>query len=317
MPYDPGPFPEFSWSQTRRSTFRECPRMYYYQYYASHRGWEKDAPEEAKVAYRLKQITNLHLLVGNVIHELASAAIMRARGGVDPPALDELVESGRRRLNQAWAQSQRRAEWELRPRALPMLHEFYYGSGPSGSLIAKIRDKLSTCLRGLLESRSYREAIEAPYVEVKETDRPDTFVLHGHKIYAQPDLLYRVGGGEYRLVDWKTGEEREGDVRQLRAYAVYFRHRADLESGPIIGCLEYLYTGGRQTAPITEEGIDAEERAILDSMERMQAYLVDADKNEPLPKSEFPIRTDTTACGSCKFYELDAEEIAAAPAGPF
>ena len=50
MPAEFGPLPEFSWSQTRRSTFRDCPRMYYWQYYGSWKGWEDDAPEEARIA---------------------------------------------------------------------------------------------------------------------------------------------------------------------------------------------------------------------------------------------------------------------------
>jgi len=315
---DIGSHPKFSWSQSRRSTFRECLRRYFYRYYASHRGWENDANPHTALTYRLKQITNLHLLVGSIVHELASEAILRARGGQEPIELDALISAGRGRLNRAWAESQDRASWERFPKRRIMLHEVYYGSGPSGPLIETIREKLTSSLEGLLRSVSYREAAEAPYIEVKEADRLDSFVLDGVTIYAQPDLLYRRGSGEVRIVDWKTGGERDGDVRQLRAYALYVRSRVDLESDSITGVLEYLGEGTRSEAPIPQSLSDEEANSIRDSISMMREYLFDPNLNVALPKDHFPLRTDLDACRFCEFYELDREEIEQRiPSGPF
>lgn len=313
-----GPFPAFSWSQTRRNMFQECPRKYGYHYYLSHLGWEADADPRSRAAFRLKQLTNLHLLLGNVVHDLAAEAIRRATGGGERPTVQGLLRAARDRLNRAWVDSKRRADWERRPKSRIMLHEFYYGPGPSGQLIAAIREKLETCVAGLLESTSYREALEAPFVEVKEVDRPDFFVRDGVTVYARPDLLYRRGGGEYRLVDWKTGEEREGDARQLRIYALYLRSRSDLESGRVVGCLEYLRSGGRLELELGEDACAEAEREIRDSISAMRSYLADPETNEPLPLERFPLRPDTSRCRFCNFYELDRAEIEGKPPpGPF
>lgn len=313
-----GPHPEFSWSQSRRGTFRECPRMYFYQYYASHKGWEEDAAPEAARAWRLKQITNLYLLLGSVVHELAAESIQRSRNGESPDDLATLIAEGRRRLNRAWNESQDRDTWERDPRSRTMLHEFYYGPGPSGPLIEQIRGKLERCLAHLLESRSYREAIEAPYVEVKETDRLDVFDLEGVRIYAAPDLVYRLGSGVYRLVDWKTGGGGDEDLRQLRAYALYLRSRNDLEPGPIEGCLEFLNDGTHCEALIPDEHSDEEADSIRASIAMMRGYLADPEANVPLPKESFALNADFDSCQHCRFYELDREEIdARAEAGPF
>ncbi|MFQ5679837.1 MAG: RecB family exonuclease [Gemmatimonadota bacterium] len=316
---DLGPFPSFSWSHSRRSTFRECPRMYYWQYYGYWDGWTEEAPEEARRAWRLKQVTNLHMLAGSVIHELASEAILLARGGKVPPTAESLIARGRERLNRAYVESQRRAEWERRPKARTMLHSFYYGTGPSDRLIHTIREKLVTCLANLLQSGSYREALAAPFVEVREVDRPASFRLEGYEVYVQPDLLYRGGDGRYRLVDWKTGARDELHPEQLRAYGLYVRAREDLEDGPIEGCLEYLLTGERECRPLTEADLEEERREILDSIDAMRGYLASPERNEPFPRERFALRPDLERCPACRFYELDEAEIEAAAGerGPF
>jgi hypothetical protein len=319
MAFEPGEFPEFSWSQSRRGTFQECPRKYYWQYYGSWKGWEADAPAEAQLAYRLKKITNVHLFVGGLVHDLAARAILDARGGKSPRSAGALIEEGKRRLNQAYLESQKKAQWEKRPKWLTMFHEFYYGKGPSGTVIERIKEKFTSCVQNLLASQSYREALQAPFVEVWSVDQEmTTFQLGGHTIYAQPDLLYRMGDGEYRIVDWKTGEEGELHAGQLRIYGLYVRSRLDLKRGPLTGVLEYLQTGQQETKSIDDNDLKEQEREVLDSIGMMQRYLADATTNQCLPKEAFPLSTDLNRCRYCNFYELNREEIEkAGPKGPF
>ncbi len=317
MAFEIEPFPEFSWSQSRRSTFRECPRRYFWQYYGSHNGWLAESPEEARLAWRLKKITNLHMALGSVVHEIAASAVQRARGGGAAPTPAQLVEEGRTRLNRIWVQSQRREEWERAPNRIPMLMEFHRGTGPGRDLIERIRDRLHACLRNLPSAESFREALEAPQVEVKEIDRLDFVELEGVKVYAQPDLLYRVGDA-WRIVDWKTGARGEGYVPQLRTYAVYLRERTDLPRGPVIGRLEYLESGDSVTVPITDRDIADERGRILASVENMREYLANPARNEPKPRESFPLAEDTRHCPRCNFYELCEDELAMrGETGPF
>jgi hypothetical protein len=315
MPFEIRPYPDFSWSQSRRATFRECPRKYYWHYYGSHNGWLEEATEEARTAWRLKKLTNLHMTLGNVVHEQAADAILRVRGGGTAPGTADLIEEGRRRLNRAWLESQRREDWERRPGSVTMLMEFYRGTGPSRDLIETIRDRLHTCLRNLPASESFREAIEAPMVEVKEVDRLDFVELEGVKLYAQPDLLYRLGDA-WRIVDWKTGERHKSHASQLRTYAVYLGTRDDLEDAPIIGRLEYLAEGEGTSLPISDRDCADERQRILDSVGAMRSYLADPVRNEALPRESFPLTEDTGWCERCQFYELCEEELEAV-GGPF
>ena len=310
--------PEFSWSQSRRGTFRQCPRQYYWQYYGAHNGWYDDADETARTAYRLKKLTSFFEFVGGAIHELAADAINGARGGERPLTAEELFQAGRDKLNRAYAQSKRLKDWKRRPNRVTMFHDFYYGTGPSKGMIDKIRDRLRVCSENLLESESYRAAVQAPFVEVKEVDRgPEFFMRDGYTIWAQPDLLYRTGDGEFHVVDWKTGRADETHALQLRTYGLYVQSREDLEPAAITGRLEYLLNGSGEMVPLKQEDLEAEEREIRDSIAMMQKYVADTSTNEARSKDEFPLRDDTSECRYCKYYELCEDEIAGAVAGPF
>lgn len=80
MPYELSEYPGFSWSHSRRTTFQECPRKYFHQYYGSHNGWEETSAESARIAYRLKNLTSLTLEIGATVHKAASTAIYEVRG---------------------------------------------------------------------------------------------------------------------------------------------------------------------------------------------------------------------------------------------
>lgn len=56
MAFEIRPYPEFSWSISRARLLRQCPRAYFYHYYLKHNGWLRDAPEQARLAYRLSLI---------------------------------------------------------------------------------------------------------------------------------------------------------------------------------------------------------------------------------------------------------------------
>ncbi len=317
MVFEIRPQPEFSWSQSRRSTFRECPRKYYWHYYGSHNGWLDESPAEAKRAWRLKKITNLHMTLGNIVHELAAEALVQVRGGGAAPVAADLIQTGRDRLNKAWVMSQRRAEWERRPGSVTMLMEFHRGSGPSRDQIESVRDKLHACLRHLLTSESFREAAQAPMVELKEVDRLDFVEIDDIKVYAQPDLLYRLGDA-WRIVDWKTGGRHASHAPQLRTYAVYLQARSDLPPGPVIGRLEYLAAGEATSVPISDRDCTEERQRVRDSVIAMRAYLVDPVRNEAMPRDRFPLVEDTRHCPRCPFFELCEDELEdRGVAGPF
>lgn len=298
-----GPYPEFSWSHSRYRQLERCARGYYWNYYGYHNGWLDDAEPTARTAYRLKKLTSLHLHLGIVVHELAVEAIKRARAGLQVDA-DELIARGRKRLNRAWAESKDREAFVRRPNGRTMLQSFYYDGGPSTRTVAQVRDKLRVSLPNLLASRSFREAVAAPFVEVEEPDELTSFHVNGFTVFARPDLLFRDDEGAYHLVDWKTGKPAADHLRQLRVYGLFLYSRGDLQEGSMQGHIEYLYSGARAESVITAGELESQEREIADSVARMRRYLEDPGRNKPLPVEEFPRTRRTEECRWCKFHEL-------------
>src|SRR5690606_3120172 len=99
MAYVRREFPDKSWSISRRQTLDECARKYYWQYYGSHNGWERDAPALAKEAYRLKQLTNLYLVLGDALHQAAASALLRVKEHNELPNEQSITQQIRSMLN--------------------------------------------------------------------------------------------------------------------------------------------------------------------------------------------------------------------------
>ena len=316
MPYETLEFPEWSWSHSRRRVFQECPRMYFYQYYGSHGGWEDQAPDVAKLAYRLKQLSSLPLELGDAVHSSAAFAIQSARSGVGVPTLDTLQTKVRNQLNQAYMESKGRAAWERQPRRRKMLQEFYYGTGLSDQSIKDAKERLELCLTNMLVCESFRQAVASPYVEVRELENFVTFPIQDTNIHAMPDLLYRLGDDTWTLTDWKTGQEKL-DEEQMNVYALYVQERHGVRAENIKARIEWLGGGKANTLTFSEKELHKCKANILDSIESMRNYLTDATTNRPRGRGEFPLRDDTSMCRYCKFYQLCADEVASRASGPF
>ena len=317
MPFDIRETPPWSWSATRRGCFKECLRRYYYHYYAYHNGWLEGAPDMARRAYRLRNLKSLPILAGEVLHEIFAGQLRDVRGGKPPATADALYEAARKRLNAGFAESKNRAAWEVRPAKLVMLHEFYYGAEPSDSKIDGMRKRVRASLEGFLASRSFREAASAPFQEIKGVDHEGHFDLDGTRVYAAPDLTYRLGDGRWVIVDWKTGAESDEHALQVAVYGLYLRHRHGVR-GPIAAQIEYVAAATREDVAVDEAALDAAEREVRDGIEAMRGYLADPAANRPRAREAFPLRDDRAACPWCNFWELCAPEIQATAApGPF
>lgn len=194
MSFDKRDYPEFAWSMSRHNTFNECKRKYCYHYYVSHNGWDKSSSDLAKAAYKLKKITNLSLLLGELIHNEAKQIIYELRKTNKLLSFDEIRERIRQKLNQAYKTSKNRIEWEQRPSKSIMLHEIYYDGKISTDKIANIKSNLALYLNNLLTCETLSNLIkhydQIIYHEIDESLQ--SFDYNGTKLYVRLDLLYQM-----------------------------------------------------------------------------------------------------------------------------
>ncbi|NLJ73750.1 MAG: PD-(D/E)XK nuclease family protein [Firmicutes bacterium] len=309
MAYVRREYPQWSWSFSRQQTFDACRRRYYYQYYGSHNGWEFSAPQEAALAYRLKKLGNLYTALGDGVHQTAEQIVRMVRRGDSVPSVEEIEEMIREHLRVVWRSSRDQRELFLsRPNRVPMLHEFYYGRGPSEEVVNLINTRASQCAHALAHSVSLQE-LGAEGTTFVGSEQFDTFELYGTAVYAVPDLLYYLGDEEWVIVDWKTGEQSKDDQDQVSLYALYVMAKYGVSVEKIKARLEYLSSGSSIEMQFSEEILGRIKEDAQRGMEQMQCLLSDKDLNKAQPISQFPLTSERYRCRMCNYLELCRPEL--------
>jgi len=213
---------ELSWSPSRAKTFESCRRQYYYQYYGSWRGWERNAPAFKQALYRLKQMKSLEVFAGIVVHDTLEQWFQARRAGRDLD-LEELSKRARAQFDRAWRESQGTG-WLRAPKKVARFFEHHYGVDVDPAKASGVWSRVSTSLRAFLEMpelESVRTSDPATWLAVESLD---TFEIAGTKVYAVPDFAY-TDGAETWILDWKTGKARSEDERQVKVYGLYAHDR--------------------------------------------------------------------------------------------
>lgn len=302
-------YPEWSWSFSRQQTFLSCQRRYYYNYYRSHNGWEYNAKAEAVLAYRLKKLTNIYLVLGDAVHKVAEQMVPRVLEGRGVLDADVVEEEIRRHLRRVWKSSRDEQELFLkRPNRVDMLHEFYYGLGVSDATIARINQRVKEVSQALVRSPIW-ELLIAPGTELISCEQFDTFPIGDTPCYAVPDLLFKTQAGQWIIVDWKTGEEVEDNREQVALYALYVLRKHGVDREQIVARLEYLNEKTTRELVFSLADLEHVETLALASMEQMQRLLKDTDQNIPKGKEEFALTEAKDHCFWCNFYELCRDEL--------
>lgn len=308
------PFPEFSWSYSRHRTLCECPRRYYYAYYASHNGWSVDAQPLAKRSYALKRLTTVEMALGAALHRRAAeiAAALRARRR--PPSRPQLVQATRAELNTLWCASQHRDGFLSHPSRSPMLFEVYYGD-TGGRLPTRqvqfVAERLERCCYQLEHLTLWNELRALTPEDVVLVDTPAAFQLEGLTLYAAPDLVVRMAG-EWHVVDWKTGRPVDA-ASQLAVYALYVEHGLGVPDAAdrVTGRQVSLLDGRDVRYPFAREDLEATVAGLWASVRSMRSYLASVERNEPLPMEAFPETSSDARCRRCSFMELCKPSLAA------
>ncbi len=309
-------YPQWSWSFSRQQMFEACRRRYYYNYYASHNGWEFGAAEEAAAAYRLKKLTNIYMVLGEAVHQSAERLIEKAAAGEELPNAAEVEASLRRELRRVWLASRNQRQLFLqRPGRQPMLHEFYYGGGPTEEAVARINERLPLVSEALVSSPLWRE-LKTPASRVISVEKFDTFDLAGTPVYAVPDLIYQDGAGLWVIADWKSGEQVEDNRAQVALYALYAHKKHGVPVEQILARLEYLSLGESVEMTFSQTDLEEVKKEALAGMAQMQSLLGDRELNAALPRENFPLTTARWQCAGCNFYELCEEELQETPLEP-
>lgn len=301
---------EFAFSWSRYQMFYQCARKLYWQYYGSWQGWEADAPATARLAYRLKQLKSLPMLVGETFHaELAEILRRRTPAPMSVPA-EQLKADMERRLLKRLRES-RNADWDRYgdPKNYTILFEDYYDSGVSRELEAQAIETLRRCVDGLASDGFGRRAFGASadklrYIDPKHpADKRVT--IDGLTVYASPDLIVEGKAGGLHIVDWKTGMPRPHDVNaaQLAIYGLFVQQKFAMPLDQMTAHLVYVAAGEHRAQNVIEGEPEAR-RVVATFVADVASRLTNRENNLAGDMDRFPMTSNLAMCRSCNFREL-------------
>ena len=296
----------FAYSWTRQEKFYYCPRRFYWHYYGSLGGWEDEATRETRLAYLLKQIKSVAVLIGQVFHEVIGAAL-RARpvGASDIPAIEMRQRS--QALMRQRLQSSRHKRWQSgNPKYNTILLEDYYGSGVTEQDAREGLEVLDRCVDGFAHTRFGKRVFEVhrdELVEIESSEFTGT-PLDGVPVHVRPDLVVRGADASLHIVDWKTGKRRQASHAQLALYGLAVSERRAIPLERLTANL--VYVGERRSEQYPDLGLGVEEarRGIATFVSDVRSRLTDPDANIAGDIDAFPMTTNVGKCRSCEFREL-------------
>lgn len=311
---------EFAFSWSRHRMFYRCPRKLYWQYYGSWRGWEDDAPDQAVLAYRLKNMKNLAMLVGETFHEELGEILRRRSERPAGVPVGQLRDDMERRLLKRLRES-RNQDWRRHgnPKSYAILFEDYYQSGVSEQMQADAIATLRNCAEGLAGSGFGRRVFAVPKQRLRFIDPKDfaerRVSLNGLVLYASPDLVVEDEQGGLHIIDWKTGKLFKPDLAQLAIYGLFVQEKFGHPMERMTAHLVYVTAAGHETVANIAEGMEEARREIATYVADVSSRLTDAAANEAADMARFPMTENRLLCRSCNFRQLcnRVDEPAAAP----
>jgi hypothetical protein len=307
----------FSWSFSAAGDFEDCRRKRYWSKYAAWGGWDREAPEESRTAYRLNKMDNIYSLQGQAAEETVMWVLREAQAGQPVDAAQAYERIARPFLRQKWTES-RQGLWKVNAKKHCCLREHYYGLWDKETERARaeaMAEHTKKCIANFIDRMLPRLRVILPGNEVLIAGPgmggdPESFELEGIKIYAIPDYVHR-DGEIMHIHDWKAGKVKAAHQEQLALYGLWASCKHETAVENICCYVEYLATGQMAPVVITQEILDQILGRISESVADMRGYLVDEDlaANRALPKAEWELTADPRICRMCNFYELCRPEL--------
>ena len=291
---------EFSWSVTRDSTFRKCPRMYYYQYYGSWGGWNDDADDKTRTVYILKQLQNRQMWAGKKVHECIEKTLKNIQDGIkmnEEAAIEDTLDVMRKEFKSSIAK-----RYLIEPKTCA-LFEHEYELPVTNTEWKNNADHVVECLKLFFNSNLYNEILGLSADQWLEVEQFSSFFYKDIKIYSVFDFAYR-NGDEIIIYDWKTGkEEIDKHKLQLACYGLFATKKWEIKPEQVKLVEFYLSSGKQNEYNFSEFDLDNIQKHIWSSIGEMQNLLDDPVANVAV-EDRFSFTKNTKTCEYCNFLKI-------------
>lgn len=210
----------YAWSESRVKCLRECAWKYYLTYFQAWEGWLPSAPQEKQRAYTLKNMTNLPMFVGSVVHDVIEDIITFGRATGDWKTLEQAQHSGIQALRKGWKQSVDK-RWQGSPKKNINLAEHFYQEDLDKDRCNSFKHKVLSSIKAFYDMPLFPIMQSLPDDDWLTIEDFQKFKLNtGEDVAVKIDCGF-LYGGRVHLLDWKTGRVNESVIDQLVTYAMY------------------------------------------------------------------------------------------------
>ncbi len=302
---------EFSWSVSRDALFRECRRKYYYNYYGSWGGWDKNHPDKVtRTLYVLKNLQNRWQWKGSVVHHEIEKVLKElvSTGVLTPIAKSKSRVTEMMRNDFKFSRDGLYWQKDGSLKNVLALFEHEYKTLMPDEIWKKNYDEAILCLESFFGSDVVEEIKKLPKEKIIsiESMTASAFSFNPEKVFVKLDLAYETGDG-VKIVDWKTGAG-ESDKLQFQVYTIFAFEELDVAPDQI-SLTEYNLLGdGPAIHRFSAHELNDAVEYINRSIEGMKGLLADPDENIAV-MTDFGRTPNDKICEYCSFkkicFELD------------
>lgn len=210
----------FAWSNSRIKTLRECQWRYHLIYHVAWNGWSISAPQKKRRAYMLKNMTNLPMFIGSVVHDIIEDIITTGRKTGEWRTLEQAQHDGIQALRRGWKQSTDK-RWQENSKHNINLAEHFYQEKIGEEKTKSFKQKVLSSLKAFYEMPLFdilQNLDKGDWLTLEDFQK---FQLNTYEeVTVKIDCGFRYKGKVY-LLDWKTGKVSDSVIDQLTTYAMY------------------------------------------------------------------------------------------------
>ncbi|UCG50384.1 MAG: PD-(D/E)XK nuclease family protein [Candidatus Latescibacterota bacterium] len=293
----------FSWSVSRDSVFRVCPRKYFFNYYGHWGGWLKDASPRTRQVYVLKQLKNRATWIGQIVHDCIARTLRNISRGVPVLGLDEILSITRNLMRQDYRHSTKKRYWQ-NPRGYCGLFEHEYDIEVTDAQWRNAAEDVDHCLKTFYQSEHYERFRRLPPAEFLEVEQFSSFYVDGFELKMKLDCAIREDENVV-VWDWKTGKKESdtGLSLQMGCYALYAKDTFRVELDKILTRRFDLHRGILHEHSITQRSLDEMITYVRGSISDMVALLDNVEENT-VREDRFTKVERPEVCLTCNFLRV-------------
>jgi hypothetical protein len=292
-----------AWSYSRRGTLEQCPRRYYYTYYASNRR----AKNEDSQIRSLSRLQNRYERTGQILHLVISTFLRKVRTGESWPTsrlcswAESIFDSDCKRSRYTIDGAEN--ETPDFNKAI-YLQEFHYKEPDAEMVCASAKERLLKAIGEFAENQAFARVRNAGVTPESLIEYPIRIASFPCRVSGRVDLAFREGD-EVTVVDWKLGGTQGGDDSlQLATYGTW----ATIHFGvtpEMVRIYKALLADGELASSLINERMLLRARArIIQDAEQMAA--VDNYGREGIVEAFTPC-AQRAVCRLCRFREICEE----------